>query len=78
MVACCEPVSSSRLTVGWYLAAVENAFGWNGVDFAQLIKTYGQRKDETERQRRYSPVVCTGAFKTPAMGGPDMETVSTS
>lgn len=64
--------------LGWYLSAVENAFGWNGVDFAQIIKTYGIPLDETERQRRYSPAVCTGAIKTAIMGSPDMDLVSTS
>jgi len=64
--------------LSWYLAAVEKAFGWNGVDFAQIIKTYGIPMDETERQRRYSPAVCTGAVKTWVMGEPDMDKVSTS
>lgn len=64
--------------LSWYLAAVEHAFGWNGVDFAQIIKTYGMAPDELERQRRYSPAVCTGAIKTRVMGEPDMEKVSTS
>lgn len=64
--------------LSWYVAAVEAAFGWNGVDFAQLIKTYGQPLDESERQRRYSPPVCTGAIKTNVMGNPDSELVSTS
>lgn len=64
--------------LGWYVAAVEDAFGWNGVDFAQIIKTYGMPLDETERQRRYSNAVCTGAIKTPIKGNPDMALVSTS
>lgn len=64
--------------LSWYVAAVERAFGWNGVDFAQLIKTYGAPQDESARQRRYSPAVCTGAVKLPVMGTPDMENVSTS
>jgi len=29
----------------WYLSAVENAFGWNGADYAQLVKTYGAPVD---------------------------------
>lgn len=62
----------------WYLSAVENAFGWNGVDFAQIVKTYGMPMDELERQRRYSPMVCTGAIKLHVMGNPDMDLVSTS
>jgi IS1 family transposase len=64
--------------LSWYLAAVEKAFGWNGVDFAQIIKTYGIPMDETERQRRYSPAICTGAVKSWVMGNPDMDKVSTS
>lgn len=66
--------------LSWYVAAVEAAFGWNGVDFAQLIKSYGTPLDESLRdaQRRYSPAVCTGAIRTPVMGNPDMDKVSTS
>ncbi len=62
----------------WYVGAVENAFKWNGCDFAQIIKTYGMPLDETERQRRYSPMVCTSTIKLPVMGDPDMTLVSTS
>ena len=64
--------------LGWYQAAVEGAFGWNGVDFAQIVKTYGQPAGDTENQRRYSPPVCTSVTKTAIMGKPDMENVSTS
>lgn len=64
--------------LSWYLRAVEDAFGWNGVDFAQIIKTYGLPMDESERARRYSPMVCTGIVKTPVMGSPNMDDVSTS
>lgn len=39
---------------GAYLEAVEEAFG-NDVDYAQLVKIYGQAP---EGQRRYSPAVC--------------------
>src|ERR1700738_5098610 len=60
-----------------YISAIENAFGWAGADFAQLVKTYGEVPEE-ERRRRYSPAVCTGAVKTPIMGRPDMDLVSTS
>jgi len=66
--------------LSWYVRAVEEAFGWKNVDFAQLIKTYGTPLDESlrEAQRRYSPAVCTGAIRTPIMGNPDMDKVSTS
>lgn len=60
-----------------YVSAVENAFGWAGCDFAQLVKTYGTDPD-VDNQRRYSPAVCTGAVKTHIMGRPDMDLVSTS
>jgi IS1 family transposase len=60
-----------------YVSAIENAFGWAGADFAQLVKTYGDIPEE-ERKRRYSPAVCTGAIKTAIMGRPDMDLVSTS
>jgi IS1 family transposase len=60
-----------------YLSAVENAFGWAGADFAQLVKTYGQAED-VEGQKRYSPAVCTGAIKNPIMGRPNMDLISTS
>jgi len=59
-----------------YLNAVEDAFGAD-VDFAQLIKLYGNggnAKDDT----RYSPAECTGIEKRRIEGNPDMELVSTS
>jgi IS1 family transposase len=63
-----------------YLSAVEKAFGWNGVDFAQLVKDYGINPDFQQQQaaKRYSPAVCVGAEKTWVMGKPDMSKVSTS
>lgn len=64
--------------LSWYLAAVENAFGWNNVDYAQLVKTYGVPLDENARQRRYSPMECTGCIKTPVMGNPNPDKISTS
>jgi IS1 family transposase len=66
-------------TDGWngYLPAVENAFGWAGADYAQLVKTYGTEADDTAG-RRYSPMVCTGAVKVPFMGRPDSDLISTS
>ncbi len=63
--------------LNWYLSAVENAFGWDGADYAQLVKTYGQPEDKGA-VRRYSPPVCTGALKVPVMGNPDDRLISTS
>lgn len=61
-----------------YLTAVEKAFGWNQVDFAQLVKEYGQTDDPQNPSKRYSPAVCTGTTKAWVMGKPDMDKVSTS
>lgn len=58
-----------------YLKAVEEAFGWNGVDYAMLVKLYGAGH---ETDRGYSPPVCTGAVKTWIMGKPVESKVSTS
>jgi len=57
-----------------YLEAVEGAFGMD-VDFAQLVKLYGEAP---EGQRRYSPAICTGCKRTPVTGSPDPAHVSTS
>ena len=63
--------------LAWYVAAVEKAFGWNGVDFAQIIKTYGATLEQGP-SKKYSPMECTGAVKTKIMGNPDPSKVSTS
>ncbi len=57
-----------------YLDAVEGAFGAD-VDYAMLVKLYGQ---DTEGEKRYSPLVCIAAEKTPITGRPDSKHVSTS
>jgi IS1 family transposase len=57
-----------------YVEAVENSFG-SEVDFAQLIKIYGET---VEGQKRYSPAECIGAKKSKVVGNPDLCCVSTS
>ena len=57
-----------------YLEAIEGAFGAD-VDYAQLIKLYGEAPDA---QRRYSPATCIGARKRRVEGSPDPDHVSTS
>lgn len=57
-----------------YLEAVEGVFG-SEVDFAQLVKFYGQ---ELETEKRYSPAKCIGADKRIVQGSPDIKDVSTS
>lgn len=57
-----------------YVEAVEAAFGTE-VDFAQLIKIYGQT---SEGQKRYSPPECIGCERHRVNGKPDEKHVSTS
>jgi IS1 family transposase len=59
-----------------YLEAVEGAFGGD-VDYAQLIKLYGQPAGKTA-ERKYSPAECTGIKKRVVEGDPDKAHVSTS
>lgn len=58
-----------------YLSAVEGAFGWGRIDYAMLVKLYGQGP---ESQRRYSPPEILGTEKHRIMGDPDAKKVSTS
>lgn len=57
-----------------YLTAVADAFG-SGVDFAQLVKVYG---NNPEGQTRYSPAQCLGTKRMAIVGAPDQDHVSTS
>lgn len=58
-----------------YLQAVEQAFG-NDIDFAQLVKIYGDAPDAAKG--KYSPAECCGTRKMRVTGKPDMKQVSTS
>lgn len=58
-----------------YLIAVEDVFGWGGVDYAMLDKIYSRPSDF---ETRYSPAVCVAAIKKPIMGRPDSDHISTS
>jgi IS1 family transposase len=60
-----------------YLNAVEEAFGAD-IDYAMLVKQYGEPESNESPERRYSPAVCTGATKTRIEGNPDPAHVSTS
>jgi IS1 family transposase len=60
-----------------YLQAVEEAFGAD-VDYAMLIKLYGEPPASPQAARRYSPSDCVGARKTPITGSPDPRHISTS
>ena len=58
-----------------YPGAVELAFGAD-VDFAQLIKIYGN--EGTEAERRYSPPVCKRTVIKPIQGDPNPDHINTS
>jgi IS1 family transposase len=58
-----------------YLDAVEDVFGAD-IDFAQLIKIYGEAK--TKPERKYSPSEFVCAQQRPVAGRPDPKHVSTS
>ena len=60
-----------------YLEAVEGAFGGD-VDYAQLIKLYGEPTGQKGHERKYSPSECTGTRKRRVDGNPDSAAVSTS
>ena len=60
-----------------YLEAVEGAFG-SDVDYAQLIKLYGEPTGQKGHERKYSPSECTGTRKRRVEGNPDPKAVSTS
>ncbi len=57
-----------------YLDAVPYAFG-NDIDFAQLVKVYG---NDPEGYKRYSPAQCLGTTRKAVIGNPEPEFVSTS
>lgn len=60
-----------------YLEAVDNAFGGQ-IDYAQLVKLYGEEGMSIEAEKKYSPAKCTGAEKSRISGKPNMALVSTS
>ncbi|HUQ94563.1 MAG TPA: IS1 family transposase [Bryobacteraceae bacterium] len=57
-----------------YLTAVAAAFG-DDVDFAQLVKVYG---NSPEGEKRYSPAVCLSCESHAVTGTPDPAHISTS
>jgi IS1 family transposase len=57
-----------------YLTAVEKAFQGE-VDYAQLIKVYG---NDPEGHKRYSPATCIGCEQKAVTGSPDPAHISTS
>lgn len=60
-----------------YVEAVEEAFG-SRIDFAQLVKIYGEPKGENTAERKYSPGECCGTRTDMICGKPDSAHISTS
>ncbi len=63
--------------LAFYREAVAGAYG-EQVDFAQLVKKYGNAPADKMGDTRYSPAVCLGCEKTTVIGHPDEDKVSTS
>jgi len=57
-----------------YLQVIEDVFGAD-IDYAQLVKLYGQ---EPEAEKRYSPAKCVGTEERIVQGFPDISKISTS
>lgn len=60
-----------------YADAVEDTFGTD-VDYAMLVKVYGDDDPNRGAERKYSPSAFVSAIKTPKIGDPDLAHVSTS
>lgn len=62
-----------------YEVAVREAFKWDEVHWAMLVKQFGAMDPhKVDAAHRYSPPVCTGAVKIRKIGNPDPDLVSTS
>ena len=60
-----------------YLIAVDDAFGEN-IDYALIIKKYGNQKESDQARHRYSPGECSGTEKKVVTGDPRPSLISTS
>ena len=60
-----------------YLIAVEEAFGGD-VDYAMIIKEYGNPDDGKAAHRRYSPGTVNGVERIIVQGAPNLDLISTS
>jgi IS1 family transposase len=58
-----------------YINAVADAFGPSGIDYAMLVKLFGETP---AGPGRYSPPACIGIEMRPIMGDPEAEHISTS
>jgi len=66
--------------LSWYLGAVESTFKWNGCDFGQILKTFGNSYDASgsPTARRYSPQEVSSVQKFAVMGNPNEAAICTS
>ncbi len=60
-----------------YFDAVGGAFG-NEIDYAMLVKMYGNESKTKDTAKKYSPADCTGAKAIPVSGNPSKKHISTS
>ncbi len=60
-----------------YAEAIDWAFGGKGVDYGQIIKTYGV-EESVEAQRRYSAPKISTSEKKSVFGSPNFDLISTS
>lgn len=60
-----------------YAEAVSDAFG-SDIDYAMLVKHYGNPSESKQAERRYSPSAFVSADKRRIIGNPDVNEVSTS
>jgi IS1 family transposase len=58
-----------------YLLGVDYAFSGMNIDYAMLVKIYGET---AEAQKRYSPAECIGCKRETVIGNPDPKHISTS
>ncbi len=61
-----------------YMVASQAAFGYDEVDFAQLVKIYGAPEKGRTPEARYSPSPCIGTETKVRLGNPDAAHISTS
>lgn len=58
-----------------YLEGVDYAWSGMNLDYAMLVKLYGEN---AEAEKRYSPAQCIGCKRTVVIGDPDPDHISTS
>lgn len=72
-------VQLSTDKLNWYRGAIEEAFGYHGVDYAMINKVFGTAPGGERGRGRYSPSsVVVEVEKVPVFGQPKPDRVSTS